>query len=287
MSRSGFELIRPEQVSSSVVFASPHSGREYAWSFMRRSILSDLAIRSSEDAYVDRLIENVPDFGAPLLLATVPRAFVDLNRNVDELDPALIEGVKKNAHNPRIASGLGVIPRVVANGRAIYRGKLSQVEARKRLNDFWHPYHAALNGVLSEAHRTFSRAILVDFHSMPREALSGVDRFRKGRPEIVLGDRFGASANGVIVDQIESAFANAGFRVSRNSPFAGAFITQHYGRPSLDQHAVQVEIDRSIYMDEAAIKPNAQFEDVKARLSSVVAEICDIGRRQERSLAAE
>ncbi|MEP5153473.1 N-formylglutamate amidohydrolase, partial [Planktotalea sp.] len=282
-----FQLIRPAQVSSSVVFASPHSGREYAWSFMRRSTLSDLAIRSSEDAYVDRLIESAPDFGSPLLLATVPRAFVDLNRNVDELDPALIDGVKKNSHNPRIASGLGVIPRVVANGRAIYRGKLSQVEARKRLIDYWHPYHNALIEVLQDAHTAFGRAILVDFHSMPREALSGVERFRNGRPDIVLGDRFGASANGIIVDQIEAAFANVGFKVSRNSPFAGAFITQNYGRPSLDQHAVQVEIDRSIYMDEASIKPNAHFEDVKMRLSSAIAEICEIGREQKQSLAAE
>jgi N-formylglutamate amidohydrolase len=233
------------------------------------------------------LIDKAPECGAPLLLATAPRAFVDLNRNVDELDPALIDGIKKNVHNPRVASGLGVIPRVVANGRAIYRGKLSQVEARKRLNDFWHPYHSALNDVLGEAHRAFGRAILVDFHSMPREALSGIERFRNGRPDVVLGDRFGASANGLIVDRIESAFVNAGFKVSRNSPFAGAFITQNYGRPSLNQHAVQVEIDRSIYMDEATIRPNAHFDDVKARLSSVIAEICEIGRQQDRSLAAE
>ncbi len=287
MPRPGFQIIRPDALTSSVIFASPHSGREYAWSFMRRSALSDLTIRSSEDAFVDQLIERAPDYGAPLLLATVPRAFVDLNRSADELDPALIEGIKKSGHNPRIASGLGVIPRVVANGRTIYRGKLSQVEARARLKDYWHPYHGALGEILQDAHSSFGQAILVDFHSMPHEALDGVARFGNRRPEVVLGDRFGASANGLIVDQIEAAFAEAGFRVVRNTPFAGAYVTQTYGRPSRNQHAVQVEIDRSLYMDEKTLTPNDAFNDVKAKLSTVLQQICDIGGARLQPLAAE
>ncbi|MGB7317479.1 MAG: N-formylglutamate amidohydrolase [Planktotalea sp.] len=287
MSRSGYQLIRPDVLSSSVVFASPHSGREYAWSFMRRSTLSEMAIRSSEDAFVDQLIERAPDFGAPLLLATVPRAFVDLNRSSEELDPALIEGVKSGGHNPRVASGLGVIPRVVSNGRAIYRGKLTLLEARKRLVDFWHPYHNALSGVLQEAHDAFGEAILVDFHSMPHEALDGIERFGNRRPDVVLGDRFGASASSLIVDQIEAAFSSAGFTVSRNAPFAGAYVTQTYGRPSRRQHAVQVEIDRSIYMNEKTLTLKASFEDIKNKLSTVMSEICEVGQQKSRPLAAE
>ncbi|WP_085310470.1 N-formylglutamate amidohydrolase [Planktotalea arctica] len=287
MPRSGFKLFRPEALGSSVVFASPHSGREYAWSFMRRSVLSDLLIRSSEDAFVDLLIDRAPEFGAPLLAATVPRAFVDLNRSVEELDPALIEGVRRNGHNPRIASGLGVIPRVVANGRAIYRGKMSRLEANKRLNDFWHPYHAQLSSILNEAHQVFGHAILVDVHSMPREALDGFNRGNQTRPDVVLGDRFGASASGIIVDQIEAAFTAAGFTVARNTPFAGAYITQTYGRPSRSQHAVQIEIDRSIYMNEASLTPNSAFETVKSSLNGVLKEIADIGRERIVPLAAE
>jgi len=287
MTRARYQLLRPDALASSVVFASPHSGREYAWSFMRRSVLSELEIRSSEDAFVDRLIESAPSFGAPLLLASVPRAFVDLNRNSDELDPALIEGVRKSGHNPRIASGLGVIPRVVANGRAIYRGKLSQMEARTRLNEYWHPYHGALTGLINDAHRSFGKAILVDFHSMPREALDGMASSGKPLPNIVLGDRYGASAKSEIVDQIEAAFAEAGFSVSRNAPFAGAYVTQTYGRPARNQHAVQIEIDRSIYMDEASLTPNASFDSVRQRLSQVIEAICHIGREQTLPLAAE
>lgn len=287
MPQSGFQRHRPEQLTSSVIFASPHSGREYAWSFMRRSALSELAIRSSEDAFVDQLIDTAPDHGAPLLLATVPRAFVDLNRSADELDPALIEGVRKSGHNPRVASGLGVIPRVVSNGRAIYRGKLSQLEATNRLNAYWHPYHNALSALLQEAHTAFGEAILMDFHSMPHEALDGAVRRGQKRPDVVIGDRFGASASALLVDQIEAAFASAGFNVARNTPFAGAYITQTYGRPSRRQHALQIEIDRSLYMNEETLTPNAGFNEVRAALGEVIAEVCALGRPEAVPLAAE
>lgn len=284
MPRSGYQLFRPNTVTSSVICASPHSGREYAWSFMRRSALSELAIRSSEDAFVDKLIEDTPSFGAPLLVATVPRAFVDLNRSVDELDPALIEGVQKSGHNPRVASGLGVIPRVVAHSRAIYRGKLSRAEADQRLINYWHPYHNQLNALLNEATAKFGQAILLDFHSMPHEAL---DSSARSNPDIVLGDRFGAAASGEVVDQIEAAFASAGFKVARNTPFAGAYITQSYGRPARAQHAVQIEIDRALYMNEETITPKPKFNQVKQALSTVLSEICDINSRPSVSLAAE
>ncbi len=287
MPRSGFQLFRPDSLTSSVVCASPHSGREYAWSFMRRSALSELIMRSSEDAFVDQLVDQAPRFGAPLLAATVPRAFVDLNRSADELDPALIEGVRKLGHNPRVASGLGVIPRVVANSRAIYRGKLSQVEARKRLNDYWHPYHAQLASLLHEAHESFGSALLLDFHSMPHEALDTVGSLVKGRPDVVLGDRFGASASSDVVDRVEAAFASAGFNVARNTPFAGAYVTQTYGRPSRYQHAIQIEIDRSIYMNEQALTPKSCFADVKQALTKVLSEVCDMHRGAAVPVAAE
>lgn len=287
MPRSGFQLIRPNAVTSNVICASPHSGREYAWSFMRQSALSELAIRSSEDAFVDKLIEQAPKFGAPLLSAKVPRAFVDLNRSVDELDPALIEDVRKIGHNPRVASGLGVIPRVVANSRSIYRGKLTKAEALKRLSDYWHPYHTQLSALLQDARLQFGSAVLLDFHSMPHEALDGVSNQADQKPQIVLGDRFGASASYEIVDQVESAFASAGFRVARNAPFAGAYITQTYGRPSRHQHAIQIEIDRSIYMNEKTLTPNCDFKQVKNALTQVLAEVCSISGNASVPLAAE
>ncbi len=287
MSKPAFTLTRPERRTTSVVFASPHSGRAYTWSFLRRTALNEQAIRSSEDAFVDELFDAAPRHGAPFLTATAPRAFVDLNRCIEELDPALIEGVRKLGHNPRIASGLGVIPRVVANGKAIYSGKLTMAEARRRIDAYWTPYHDALRAQLDQAHVMFGEAILVDCHSMPHEAMDSVARTGVRRPEVVLGDRFGAAASEEVVDRIEQAFSSAGLVVTRNTPFAGAYITQHYGRPGQCRHAIQVEIDRALYMNERLIRPNGNFAAFKRLLDGVIAQIAEIGRSEVVPLAAE
>lgn len=286
MPAQAYILDRPRELNSAVVFASPHSGNDYPDWFLQRSILNSRSIRSSEDAFVDRLFDAAPSFGAPFLKAGAPRAFIDYNRGADELDPALIAGIRWSGNNPRVASGLGVIPRVVSNARPIYRGKLSVAEAKSRLHSYWHPYHSALQSLLDDSRALFGRAILVDCHSMPHEALEHVRTKSGKRPDIVLGDRFGASADGDIVDMIEAAFVSAGFVVSRNAPFAGAFVTQHYGRPSRRQHAIQVEIDRALYMDERRIAPNARFDTFRDVLNGVISQIVEVGRPTQR-LAAE
>lgn len=284
MPQTAFTLRQPAARSTSVIFASPHSGRHYPADFLDRASLNEREIRSSEDAFVDDLFSHVVDFGAPFLSAEAPRAFLDLNRGADELDPAVIDGVRRSAHNPRIASGLGVIPRVVSNGRPIYSGKLPLSEAHSRIRSYWRPYHDQLQTLVDESHRTFGEAVLIDCHSMPHEALEGIGG--SARPDVVLGDRFGAAAASSVVEQIEAAFSAAGFKVARNMPFAGAYICQHYGRPSRRQHAVQVEIDRSLYMDEARIEPRADFAEFQALIAGVAAELAEIGRAA-RPLAAE
>jgi N-formylglutamate amidohydrolase len=271
-----YRLFAPLKQTTAVVFASPHSGCAYAPGFLAQSVLDTQAIRSSEDAFVDRLFDMAPDLGAPLLAARAP----------DELDPCLIEGIARAPHNPRVSSGLGVIPRVVAGGRAIYRGKLALAEAEARIAGYWHPYHQALRRVLDATHAGFGEVVLIDCHSMPHEAIAGHTKTGAARPEVVLGDRFGAAAGREVMEQVEAAFSSAGFRVVRNTPFAGAFISQSYGRPSVRRHVVQVEIDRSLYMDEVRIEPLAGFADFRHRLGGVVAEIADIGR-QALPLAAE
>ncbi len=283
---SPFHLSLPARRLTSVVFASPHSGRDYPAGFLRASVLDERTIRSSEDAFIDELLEDVPAFGAPLLAARVPRAYIDVNRAADELDPALVEGVRLSVHNPRVASGLGVIPRVVAGGRAIYRGKLTLAEAETRITQVWRPYHDCLRGLLDGAMAEFGESILVDMHSMPHEAMDSIASAGAKRPEIVLGDRFGSAASGEVVDRIEAAFRAAGLRTLRNAPFAGAYNTQTYGRPARRMHAVQVEMDRALYMNEREIRPNGNFRGFKRLLAGVVAEIAGIGRR-EMPLAAE
>lgn len=287
MTHPAYELRRPKVRSTSVVFASPHSGRDYPLPFLRQSSLDDLQIRSSEDVFVDDLFKSAPSFGAPLLMALTPRAFVDLNRAPDELDPALIDGVRRIAHNPRVASGLGVIPRVVANGRAIYQGKLKLDEAHRRLSRYWRPYHDVLQTLLDESRNKFGEAILIDCHSMPHEALQNVGPPGAPRPDIVLGDRFGGSAASSVMESVESAFTTAGLRVARNMPFAGAFIAQHYGRPSKNQHCIQIEIDRALYLDEKTLNPNENYEAFRRLLRGVISELTSIGRAGEEKLAAE
>jgi len=276
----------PDAHTSCVVFSSPHSGRDYPAEFLERSVLNRNAIRSSEDAYVDKLFATATSCGAPFIGAAMPRAWLDLNRSSEELDPALIYGVKQQGHNPRVASGLGVVPRVVANGRAIYRGKLTMDEARLRIDNYWRPYHARLKSLLRESHDLFGQAILIDCHSMPHEAVAAAGRSGKGQSEVVLGDRFGASASGLIVDEVEAAFTSAGLNVVRNAPFAGAYVTQTYGRPARHQHAIQIEIDRALYMDERTITPSAGFDDFRDTLKQVIAEISAIGSEPLR-VAAE
>ena len=281
-----YRLTMPDIRTTSVVFASPHSGRDYPWNFVRKSVLDEKTLRSSEDAFVDRLFESAPLCGAPLLAATAPRAWIDVNRSADELDPSLIEGISRSAHNPRVSSGLGVVPRVVANGRAIYRGKITLREAQTRIDTYWKPWHDAIDQLLRDSLIMFGEAILVDCHSMPHEAIESIGHPQGRRPDIVLGDRFGAAASSEIVDRIEAAFEAAGLRVARNAPFAGAYVTQHYGRPGRGQHAIQIEIDRALYMNEQAIRPNANFDAFKSVIDGVVESITNIGRA-DVALAAE
>jgi N-formylglutamate amidohydrolase len=274
-----FRLFRPLRQMTSVMFSSPHSGREYPASFLAASPLGTTALRSSEDAYVDRLFARAPTYGAPLLCARAPRAYVDLNRGCDELDPAVVEDVMRAAHNPRISSGLGVIPRVVSGGRAIYSGKLPRADAEARIASHWRPWHATLRDMVAQTHASFGEAILIDCHSMPHEAIEAHARPGQPRPEVVLGDRFGAAASRDVVEQVEAIFAAAGFRTARNSPFAGAYIAQAYGHPVSRKHVVQVEIDRALYLDEQRVEPLRNFSSFCLRMDRVVAGLAQIGRR--------
>ncbi len=286
MTADVFRLLQPTRHSSAVIFASPHSGALYPDRFLAQTVLNAVQIRSSEDAFVDQLFATAPLHGAPLLVAAVPRAYLDLNRAPDELDPALIEGITRAPHNPRVSSGLGVIPRVVAGGRAIYRGKLALAEVEARITRYWHPYHRALRQVIEDTHARFGQAILIDCHSMPHEAIEHHARPGNPAPDVVLGDRFGASAAPWVTKAVEAAFVAQGFRVAHNTPFAGAFIAQSYGRPSAGRHVVQVEIDRALYMDESRIEPLPGFGDFTARIGAVVAQLAAIGA-QRLPLAAE
>ncbi|MBL6854950.1 MAG: N-formylglutamate amidohydrolase [Rhodobacteraceae bacterium] len=281
-----YTLRLPESQKSLCIFSSPHSGRAYAETFKNDYQIEFLKLRSSEDAFVDQLLSQVVDYGAQLLSANVPRAFVDLNRSDDELDPDLILGLPNKFKNKRISSGLGVIPRVVANGTVIRRGKISIHEANKRLKYYYYPYHDKLSEILRKTKEIFGRVILYDCHSMPHDAVKSLCTSWGKIPDIVLSDCYGKATDRELLEQTENAFKEQGFHVSINQPFSGGFITKNYGNPILKQDAIQIEINRSLYMNELKIAKADSFDDFKEVISKVIKELADIGRESTK-LAAE
>lgn len=273
-----FRLLEPARLTSGAVFNSPHSGRHYPDELIRRSRLSREGLRASEDVLVDELFAAAPRHGAPLLAATLARAWLDLNRAPGELDPALIRGVRlrEATLNQRVAAGLGVIPRVVSEGAEIYRARMPLAEAEARIRSVHRPYHAMLESLLMRARDAFGTAVLFDCHSMPSEALRAAPRVEGRVPEVVLGDRFGAAAARPLVALTQRAFEREGFVVARNAPFAGGYITQRYGRPSMGLHAIQIEIDRGLYLDQVRLEPLPVFDELRARLGRVVGELAAV-----------
>ncbi len=277
-------IVEPEHLTSAVVFSSPHSGRRYPSDFTQKSRLSSLRLRASEDAFIDDLFARAPDFGAPLIAAEFPRAFLDANRAADELDPALIARyIGRRPRTLRVSAGLGVVPRIVAEGTPIYDGKLKLAEVEARIACCHAPYHRSVEAALRRAREEFGSALLIDCHSMPSETGRGSAR----RAEIVIGDCYGASSGPDISDAVFSLFQNAGFRVARNTPFAGGYITQRYGRPGTRVHAIQIEIDRGLYLDQTNIVPNSGYHDLKKALTPVIAGLTTLPQSLGRALAAE
>ena len=252
-----------------LVFASPHSGRLYPEDMMAAAALDAHAIRRSEDALVDELIGSAPRHGVPVIAARFARAYIDLNREPFELDPAMFVDELPDfarARTARVAAGLGAIARVVSEGQEIYARKLTFAEARMRIEQAHRPYHAALEQLIGEAQAAHGFAVLVDWHSMP----SAAARAGRDRPsDFVLGDRFGAACAGVLTATVERELEHMGFRVARNTPYAGGYTTEHYGRPARRTHALQIEINRGLYLDEATLKPTRGYERLKASLEAL------------------
>jgi N-formylglutamate amidohydrolase len=256
-----------------LVFASPHSGRLYPAEMMAASRLTPDAIRGTEDAFVDELIAAAPALGVAVIQARLARAFIDLNRDPWELDPGMFEDELPEfarSRTARVAAGLGAIARVVAEGRPIYARKLTFAEAKDRIEQAHRPYHEALDGLLATARAAHGVAILIDWHSMPAAAAKGL-RGRGGSCDIVLGDRFGAACSPRLTAAVEAQLEAMGYRVARNTPYAGGYTTEHYGRPARRTHALQIEINRALYMDEASLRPTEGLARLKTDAATLTA----------------
>ena len=259
----------PDRHTMPVVFSSPHSGRSYPSDFMATARLDEATLRRSEDSYVDDIFAAAPSFGAPLIAATFPRAYCDVNREAWELDPAMFEDALPpwvNTTSARVGAGLGTIARVVANGETIYGIRLRFADAQARVKMCWQPYHDALAGLIETTVARFGVCLLVDCHSMPSSATVR----NSPPPDIVLGDVHGAACEQSVVRAIDQFYARSGYTTRRNDPYAGGYVTRHYGRPHRNVHAVQIEIARALYMNEMTLEPSAGLHRLSADASALM-----------------
>ncbi len=263
-----FEVREPLSHAIPFVYNSPHSGRIYPPEFIAQSRLEGISIRRSEDHYVDELFADASALGAPLLLANFPRAYLDVNREPYELDPRMFDGLLPpyaNINSLRVAGGLGTIPRIVAENMEIYARRLSVQEGLDRIEAVYKPYHAALRRLIARTHVQFGFGVLIDCHSMPGNVrVAGTN----ARPDFIIGDRYGTSASAELSRAAVAILEEMGFTAIRNKPYAGGFITEHYGRPSRGLHALQIEVNRSIYVDEVTLEKRSDFALVAAAITA-------------------
>lgn len=272
------EIVEPATLKTPVIFASPHSGRRYPADLLDVTSLDHQTLRLSEDSYVDLLFESVPRHGAPMLKALFPRAYVDVNRSRRELDPSMFQGsigTGLDLRSSRVLAGLGVIPRIVADGRHIYQKRLPAQTAQQRLSSCYDPYHEALKGLIDKAQHQFGVAVVIDCHSMPS---AGGAALRPGEPMIdfVLGDRFGVSSAPSIPGLVEAILGQHGCHVVRNAPYAGGYVANTYGRPGKGVHVLQIEINRALYLDENRITRNDGFDPLREVLDELIGELVTI-----------
>lgn len=270
-----FDVLAPEQLRAPFVFCSPHSGRIYPKGFLAQSRLDPLTLRRSEDCFVDELFQGVTKLGVPLLAARFPRAYLDVNREPYELDPELFADPLPdfaNTSSVRVIGGLGTIARIVADGEEIYGERLQVADALARVEHLYKPFHAALAGLLATTTQRFGYAVLIDCHSMPSQQMA---QSSGRRPDFVIGDRFGASCDPRLTRVIRDTLAGLGYDVQLNRPYAGGYITEHYGRPHKLVHAVQIEVNRGLYLDELAMKPTRGFTTLKSDLRGLALELVE------------
>jgi len=266
-----FEILEPAEWTAPVVFNSPHSGCVYPRTFLSAARLDLTTLRRSEDSFVDELILGVVGSGIPVMRAHFPRCYVDVNREPYELDPRMFDGRLPsfaNTRSMRVAGGLGTVARVVGDAQEIYDKRLPVDDALRRIEVLYKPYHRALRRLVTRIHREFGAAILVDCHSMPSTAGAKDER---PRADVVIGDRYGTSCVTTVTDVVEKTLRELGYMVSRNKPYAGGFITEHYGNPAAGFHSIQLEVNRALYMDERRYERSAAF----ARLAADLVELAE------------
>jgi N-formylglutamate amidohydrolase len=268
----------PAELHCPLVFSSPHSGRLYPECFFEKTSLPLKDIRTSEDAYVDALVDSVEDMQLPFIKALFPRIFVDVNREPYELDPLMFrEALPDNTNKTslRVVSGLGTVAKVTGNQKIIYNRLLDVPTVMRRIDTFYKPYHEKLSALLRRSMVLFGRVVLIDCHSMPSRLHAGQPR---SRPDFVLGNRYGQSCHPDLTDKVMALLKQQGYTVRMNKPYAGGFITEHYGKPEQNLHTLQIEINRDLYMNETTLEIHEGFQSLSDNLQRLFAELAELYR---------
>jgi N-formylglutamate amidohydrolase len=268
-----FTILKPPAQLAPFVLCSPHSGRIYPREFLAQSRLDPVTLRKSEDCFVDQLFQGAAEIGVPLISARFPRAYLDVNREPYELDAELFADPLPdyaNSRSVRVVGGLGTIARIVADGEEIYRTRLSVDEALARIEQLYFPFHAALETLINETKAQFGYCILIDCHSMPSAQMA---QSSGPRPDFVIGDRFGSACDPKLTRFLRDTLMTEGYDVQLNRPYAGGYITEHYGRPYRGVHAVQMEINRALYLNETRFTPTPGFHRMKVDLTRIAGQL--------------
>ncbi len=260
-----YELFTPTIATSPFIVCSPHSGRHYPPSFLKQTQLPLEKLRISEDSYIDQLILPFAKYNLPILHALSPRCYVDVNRSSDELPADCLTNEQQHILSARAKSGLGVIPTCIAQNLYIYPYALTRKQVQARLDRLYHPYHAVLRELINRTKTKFGRAIVLDFHSMPGKLISG-----QTRADFILGNQHGGACHPKTIDMLHHTLCTLGYSVVRNTPYAGGFITQHYGQPHTDVEVIQIEINKDLYLNSRTIAPHAGMDILQTNINSVI-----------------
>jgi N-formylglutamate amidohydrolase len=277
--------VDPQGPDVPAVFDSPHSGLLAPADFAPTPSLRRLF--GTADAYVDELFGAAPAHGAVLLAATFPRCYIDANRSLEQLDPTMVEGdwPLPTVSDLKIHRGVGLIWAKLPNGDALYEAPLPQAAVEARIERYWRPYHAALESALDQVHGRFGAVWHLNCHSMRSHGTArDEDGARQARPDMVLGNRDGATCHPAFLDLVHGVLAGFGYHVTINHPYKGQELVRRYADPAHHRHSLQIEINRALYMDEASGERSAHFAPLQAQLAQLVAAICRFAEAEAASL---
>ena len=268
-----FFRIGPERPVSPVVLSIPHAGRDYRPELIRAARLPQAALESLEDRLVDRLVWRATANGATAFVARAPRAEIDLNRDEREIDPASVSPPLPSGslvQSARTRGGIGLVPSRIVGLGPIWRERIGRGELNRRIEQIHRPWHAAIEAALSHARNRFGGAILLDCHSMPpRPRHEGVDTAPNAT--VIFGDRHGATISADLLDAACEAARALGYRTACNAPYAGGYTVSRHGKPERGVHALQIELDRSLYLDRDLRGPGPGFEGTCRLIAAVAA----------------